>query len=114
MGGLGVAPQAVSHCLLVYLAAAAVLISRHFCELSSDLAEAWRVFDFKFSLLSWIPLFRCSRPALNRGHQWRETSSAKTAVPFLVSWPSGSSGRRPDEAFIYCDGALLSATISRC
>ena len=74
----------------------------------------WRVSDFKFCLLPGIPLVRCSRRALNREHQWRETLSAKNAVAFLVPWLSGSSRRRPDEASICHDSTLFSALIRRC
>ena len=54
------------------------------------------------------------RLTLNREGQWREDLSAKTAIVFLVSWPSGSSRRRLDETSIDFYEALFSASTNRC
>ena len=99
--------------------AAAASICRHLWDFSSERAEARSVFDTTFSLSWWIPLVRCSGPALNLELSWRETLTAKAAIPFLVPWPSGSSGspEKPSTYscsahFLYFDKSLNSSSVS--
>ena len=106
-------PQDVTRCLIVCLAAPA-FTARHLWAPSSEQDEAWNLSDVKICLPEGIPLFRCSRLALNGKEYWRGTLSAKTANLFLVPWPNGSCRRRPDEASTYLYSALLSASLNRC